>query len=74
MTQDYGKNVALRTVEAKYGQKIARGSVVTIANIDRMFIVEADGVKMRITGEQFRRDFLQYALAETVAAESQAVR
>jgi hypothetical protein len=48
--------------------------VVTIANIDRMFIVESDGVKMRITGEQFRRDFIQYALVQTIAAESQAVR
>jgi hypothetical protein len=39
-----------------------------------MTIADTGSVKVKITNLQLRHDFIQYALAETVAAESQAVR
>ena len=74
MTQELGKFVAMRSVEVAHGTYLPRGIVVRIAKTGRTTVADTGSVQVRITGEQFRRDFLQYALAETVAAETQAVR
>jgi hypothetical protein len=74
MAQELGKFVAMRSVEVTNGTYLPRGIVVRITKTGRTTVADTGSVQVRITGEQFRRDFLQYALAETVAAESQAVR
>ncbi len=74
MTQEFGKFVAMRSVEIAHGTYLPRGIVVTIAKSGRKTVADTGSIKVQITGAQFRRDFIQYALAETIAAESQAVR
>ena len=74
MTQELGKFVAMRSVEVAHGTYLPRGIVVRISKAGRTTVADTGSVQVRITGEQLRRDFIQYALAETIAAESQAVR
>jgi hypothetical protein len=74
MDKDFGKYVALRSVEVGHGTYLPRGIVVRIAKAGRTLIADTGSLKVRITGDQFRTHFLQYALAEAFVAEFQAVR
>ena len=74
MIKDLGKFVAMRSVEVKHGHFLPRGIVVNVKKVGHMTIADTGSVKVRINNLQLRHDFIQYALAETVAAESQAVR
>jgi hypothetical protein len=74
MIKDLGKYIAMKSVPAKHGHFLPRGIVVHIRKVGGMTIADTGSVKVKITNLQLRHDFIQYALAETVAAESQAVR
>ena len=74
MIKDLGKYIAMKSVPAKHGHFLPRGIVVRIHKVGGMTVADTGRVKVRITNLQLRHDFIQYALAETVAAESAAVR